>query len=179
MENYKETKPSAPSANPRTDMESGGQAIPAARPGKSEKVSLILRVAALVFSVVSFIIMACTKNFDGLHQLRYLLAAGILCTVYTTFQVTRQSYYISTGKSLFEQRTTSLVDFFGDQIIAYLLVSSASAAAPFIATMREVEYELLASNETSSMIAASTSMAFLAFLNLAASATISAFKLNK
>ncbi|KAI3987242.1 hypothetical protein MKX01_031726 [Papaver californicum] len=180
MANYNETKPSAPSANPRMDLESGGQAIPVARPGKStEKGSLILRAAALVFSVVSFIIMACTKEFDAIHQLRYLLAAAILSTVYTTFQVTRQSYYFSTGKSFFEQRTTSLVDFFGDQIIAYLLVSSASAAAPFVATMREVEDDLLANNETSSMIAASTSMAFLAFLTLAVSAMISAFKLNK
>ncbi|MCL7048679.1 hypothetical protein MKW94_004226 [Papaver nudicaule] len=121
MENHKETttgKPAEASAtgNPRTDMESGGQATPMARPGLSEKGCFILRIATLVLSVVSFIIMASTPGFDDYHETRYVLAGGILSTVYNVFQVSRQSYYFSTGKSLFAQRTSSLVDFFGDQV---------------------------------------------------------------
>ncbi|KAI3987244.1 hypothetical protein MKX01_031728 [Papaver californicum] len=185
-EHYKETtisKPAETSATvkPQTDMEYwGGQATPTtvARPRKSEKISLLLRAATLVFSALSFIIMASTKGSNEFHETRYVLAGGILSAIYNVFQVSRQSYYLSAGKSLFEQRTTSLVDFFGDQIIAYLLISCASALAPHIAALRAVEDGLLAAHETSNLVAASTSMAFLAFFPMAVSAMISAFKLK-
>ncbi|RZC63244.1 hypothetical protein C5167_025023 [Papaver somniferum] len=185
MEHYKETttrQPAGASAtvNPQTDMEWGGRATPTiiVRPGKSEKGSLILRVAALVFSAISFIIMATIKDSNEFHESRYVLAGGILSTIYNVFQVSRQGYYLSTGKSLFEQRTTILVNFIGDQITAYLLVSCASAMAPYVATLRAVEDGLLATHETSNLVAASTSMAFLAFFPMAVSAMISAYKLK-
>ncbi|KAI3974710.1 hypothetical protein MKX01_004439 [Papaver californicum] len=174
-------------------MESGGQATPTTvRPGKTEKVSLALRVAALAFSAVSFIIMASTQGFDEFHEtsnsltyyilylreLRYVLAGGILSTIYNVFQVSRQSYYLSTGNSLFAQRTTSLVDFFGDQSIAYVLISCASTGAPTVAYFRSLEDSFSLTHETSTLVAASTSMAFLAFFPMAVSAVISAFKLS-
>ncbi|KAI3958183.1 hypothetical protein MKW98_020825 [Papaver atlanticum] len=170
----------------RTDMESGGASIPtttirSGKSGLSEKGSLTLRVAALVFSTISFTIMACVKGFDDFDQSRYVFAAGIISTVYNVFQVSRQSYSLSTGKSLFAEHTTSfmtLVDFFGDQIIAYLLISCASTVAPSVATLREVEDDLLADHGTSNLVAASTSMAFLAFFPMAVSAVISAYKLS-
>ncbi|KAI3950600.1 hypothetical protein MKW92_019513 [Papaver armeniacum] len=179
MENYKETRPSAPSANPPMDMEYGGQATPTiVRPGKNEKVSLILRAATLLFSAVSFIIMASAQGFDQFHETRYVLAGGILSTIYNVFQVSRQSYHLSTGKSLFAQRTTNLVDFFGDQSIAYLLISCASTGFPTVPALRAIEDALLVTHESSALVAASTSMAFLAFFPMAVSAGISAFKLS-
>ncbi|KAI3942005.1 hypothetical protein MKW98_016050 [Papaver atlanticum] len=178
MENYNETKPSAPSAYPRTDKESGGQATPMTARRKSEKLSLILRATSLVFSVVSFIIMASAQGFDLYHETRYVLAGGILSTIYNVFQVSRQSYHLSTGKSLFAHRTTNLVDFFGDQSIAYLLISCASTGAPTVPAFRAIEDALLLNHDASTLVAASTSMAFLAFFPMAVSAGISAFKLS-
>ncbi|KAI3950601.1 hypothetical protein MKW92_019514 [Papaver armeniacum] len=137
------------------DVESGGAAaIPTTTvtPGKSGhlmKGSLILRAAALVFSAISFIIMANVKGFDDYDQSRYVFAGGIISTIYNVFQ-----------------------------IIAYLLVSCASAIAPSVATLREAEDELLADHGTSNLVAASTSMAFLAFFPMAVSAVISAYKLS-
>ncbi|KAI3857054.1 hypothetical protein MKX03_015426 [Papaver bracteatum] len=91
--------------------------------------------------------MATIKDSNEFHESRYVLAGGILSPIYNLYQVSRQRYYWSTGKSLFEQRTTSLVDFFGDQIIAYLLVSCASAMAPNVATLRAVEDDFCVENE--------------------------------
>ncbi|KAI3916374.1 hypothetical protein MKW92_028980 [Papaver armeniacum] len=158
------------------DVESGGAAaIPTTTvtPGKSGhlmKGSLILRAAALVFSAISFIIMANVKGFDDYDQSRYVFAGGIISTIYNVFQVSCQSYYLLAGKSMFAEHTISfmtLADFFGDQIIAYLLISCASVIAPSVATLREAEDELLADHGTSNLVAASTSMAFLAFFPMA------------
>ncbi|KAI3987243.1 hypothetical protein MKX01_031727 [Papaver californicum] len=169
MENSEETTTKNPVDKPEyvqekaMDVEeSGGDAIPTTvvRSGKSEgflqKGSLALRVAALVFSAVSFIIMATIKGFDEFDQSRYVLAAGILSTVYNLFQVSCQSYYLSTGKSLIDT----------------------SAIAPSVATLRVIEDELLADHGISNLVAASTSMAFLAFFPMAVSDIISAFKLS-
>ncbi|XLS82560.1 hypothetical protein HN51_048391, partial [Arachis hypogaea] len=66
-----------------------------------------------------------------------------------------------------------LVDFFGDQIMAYLLISSASAAIPITNRMREG-----ADNAFTDTSTAAISLSFFAFLCLALSAIISGYKLS-
>ncbi|KAI3960856.1 hypothetical protein MKW92_009977 [Papaver armeniacum] len=172
------------SKKPQTDVESsGGEATTTSilRRWKIKdllkKGCLILRIAALVFSILSFIIMVSNKhrgqNFDDVEEYRYLVAIGILSTLYTGFQVGRQVHHMSTGVSLFDHRTSGLVDFFGDQVVAYLLISSASAAVPHTNWLREN-----ADNIFTDTAAASISMAFFAFFSLAASAMISGYKLS-
>ncbi|OVA17215.1 Uncharacterized protein family UPF0497 [Macleaya cordata] len=144
-----------------------------------KKGCLILRASALLFSLLSFIIMATNKhgdwkNFDRYEEYsRYLLAIAILSTLYTGGQVLRQIHQFSTGKAIFEQRTTGFADFFGDQIISYLLISAASTAVPMTNRMREGS-----DNIFTDALAASISMAFLGFFALALSAMISGFKLS-
>ncbi|KAI3958169.1 hypothetical protein MKW98_020811 [Papaver atlanticum] len=140
--------------------------------------SFVLRSAAFVFSVNSFVIMASIKGFDIFHEFSYILAACVLSTAYTLFQNLRHINYLSTGNLLFEARTSSLVDFFGDQIIAYLLISSASGAAPSISTVNASEDYALENHVTSTKGATSTNMAFLAFLSLNLSAMLSSYKLS-
>jgi hypothetical protein len=47
---------------------------------------------------------------------RYVLAIAILSTLYTAVQALRHVHELSTGKHLIQQRTSAMVDFFGDQV---------------------------------------------------------------
>lgn len=140
--------------------------------------SLALRGIALLFSLISFIVMASNKHgdwrdFDKYEEYRYLLAIAILSSLYTGLQAFRQVQELSTAKQLLQPRTAAMIDFFGDQIIAYLLISSASAAIPITNRMREG-----ADNIFTDASSAAISMSIFAFLCLAVSALISGYKLS-
>ncbi|KAK9290922.1 hypothetical protein L1049_009101 [Liquidambar formosana] len=170
-----------PTAPPASDMENQSGASGILRRWKREDLlkrgSLALRGLALLFSLLSFIIMASNKhgdgrNFDQYEEYRYVLAIAILSTLYTGGQALRQVHELSTGKFYFSRRNLALLDFFGDQIMAYLLISSASAATPMTNRMREG-----ADNIFTDSTAAAISMSFFAFLSLAVSALFSGYKL--
>ncbi|CAK9150450.1 unnamed protein product [Ilex paraguariensis] len=140
--------------------------------------SLALRVFGLLFSLLAFIIMASNehgnrKDFDKYEEYRYVLAIAILSSLYTGLQAIRQVYELWTGRQSFPRRNLALLDFFGDQIVAYLLLSSASAAVPLTNSMRENVDNIFTDSS-----AAAISMEFLAFLSLAFSALISGYKLS-
>ncbi|KAG5092399.1 hypothetical protein JHK82_051177 [Glycine max] len=140
--------------------------------------SLGLRGIALLFCLISFIIMASNKHgdwreFDKYEEYRYLLAIAILSSLYTGAQAFRQIQELSTAKQLLQPRMAAMIDFFGDQIIAYLLISSASSAIPMTNRMREG-----ADNIFTDSSAAAISMSIFAFLCLAVSALISGYKLS-
>ncbi|GMH23147.1 hypothetical protein Nepgr_024990 [Nepenthes gracilis] len=142
------------------------------------KGSLILRPLALFFSLLSFIIMASNKHgdwkdFDKYEEYRYVLAIAILSTLYTGGQSLKQVHQLSTGKELITQRNSALIDFFGDQIMAYLLVSSASSAVPLTNRMREGSDNIFTDSSATAI-----TMSFFAFLALALSALISGYKLS-
>ncbi|XP_030465966.2 CASP-like protein 4B1 [Syzygium oleosum] len=186
-----------PSAPPAPDVESRGAAAaaPAAAGGGSgmgvsaivrrwrrddliRKGSLVLRGLALLFSLLAFIIMASNKHggwkdFDNYEEFRYLLAISILATLYTGVQALRHVHRISTGQLLVQRQTSALIDFAGDQVVAYLLISAASTAVPMTNRMRDNVDNLF-----TDCLAASISMAFFAFLTLAFSALIAGYKLS-
>lgn len=140
--------------------------------------SLALRGLGLLFSLLAFIIMASNqhgdwKNFDRYEEYRYVLAIAILSTLYTGLQSFRQVHELSTGKESFDRRNMAMTDFFGDQLVAYLLISAASSAVPLTNRMREG-----ADNIFTDSSAAAISMEFLAFFTLALSAMISGYKLS-
>ncbi|KAL5058257.1 hypothetical protein RYX36_029861 [Vicia faba] len=140
--------------------------------------SLGLRGIALLFSLICFIVMASNKHgdwrdFDKYEEYRYVLAIAILSSLYTGAQVFRQIHELSTGKKLVKPSVATIMDFFGDQIMAYLLISSASAAIPTTNRMREG-----ADNIFTDASSTAISMSIFAFLCLAASALISGYKLS-
>ncbi|KAJ0028445.1 hypothetical protein Pint_34979 [Pistacia integerrima] len=152
--------------------------------------SLALRGVALLFSLIAFITMASNKHgdwkdFDKYEEFRYVLAIAVLSTLYTGGQALRHVHEISTSKQLLQPRTSALLDFFRrsetlveddkieELIVAYLLISAASAAVPMTNRMREG-----ADNIFTDSCAASISMEFLAFIALALSALISGYKLT-
>ncbi|MCD7470218.1 hypothetical protein HAX54_009932 [Datura stramonium] len=139
---------------------------------------LVLHGLALIFSLIAFIVMASNthgdwKDFDRYEEYRYVLAIAILSSLYTGLQVLRQIHELSTGKESFSRPRLALVGFFGDQVIAYLLLSAASSAVPLTNRMRENNDNIF----TDSSVAA-ISMEFLAFFALAVSALISGHKLS-
>ncbi|KAK1407433.1 hypothetical protein QVD17_39049 [Tagetes erecta] len=141
--------------------------------------SLAFRALVFLFSLLSFIIMATNshgsgRNFDEYEEFRYVLAIAILSLLYTGLQSWRQIHEMSTGKQIISGRNLALIDFFGDQIIAYLLLSAASSAVPMTNRMREG-----ADNIFTDALAASISMEFFAFFILGLSAMLSGYKLVK
>ncbi|PNY12311.1 CASP-like protein aralydraft_321547-like protein [Trifolium pratense] len=140
--------------------------------------SLGLRGIALLFSLISFLAMASNKHgdwrdFDRYEEYRYLLAIAILSSLYTGAQAFRQIQELSKGKPLIKPSVAAIIDFFGDQIMAYLLISSASSAIPLTNRMREGS-----DNIFTDASAAAISMSVFAFFCLAVSAVISGFKLS-
>ncbi|KAL5550705.1 hypothetical protein UlMin_000881 [Ulmus minor] len=176
-----EAPPFSAAATPSADVEKGGVTGILRRWKRDDLLrrgSLALRGLAFLFCLLSFIIMVSNKhgdwkNFDNYEEYRYVLAIAILTTLYSGGQALLQVHEISTGKYLFQRRTAALYDFVGDQIAAYLLISSASAAVPMTNRMRESQDNIFTDSSASAI-----SMSFLAFLFLAFSAVISGYKLS-
>lgn len=143
-----------------------------------KKGSLGLRCVALVFSLLAFIIMASNKHgdwkdFARYEEYRYVLAIAILSTLYTGLLVLRQVHQLSTSKEIFSRQNLALLEFFGDQLMAYLLLSAASSAVPLTNRMRENDDNIFTDSSASAV-----GMEFMAFLALAVSAGISGYKLS-
>ncbi|KAL0375407.1 UNVERIFIED_CONTAM: CASP-like protein 4B1 [Sesamum radiatum] len=150
--NSEKVTPSAPAA---VDMESravggGGVSNIVSRWKREDllkKGSIASRGFGFVFSLLAFIIMATNKHgdwkdFDRYEEYRhtfwpYVLAIAILATLYAGLQALRQVHELSTGREMFSRQNLALVDFFGDQIVAYLLISAGSSAVPLTNRMRE------------------------------------------
>ncbi|KAG0496441.1 hypothetical protein HPP92_001132 [Vanilla planifolia] len=145
-----------------------------------EKGGLLLRAVGCLFSLLALIVMASNKhgdwmNFDRYDEYRYLVAISILAFLYSLGQVARQVYRSSAGgRDVLPVRLSDIVDFAGDQVVAYFLISALSAAIPVTNNMRKG-----ADNLFTDASSASISMAFFAFLSLALSALISGYKLSK
>ncbi|CAL9002914.1 unnamed protein product [Prunus brigantina] len=146
--------------------------------------SLALRGLSTVFSFLAFIVMASNKqgyledldyseDFNKYEEYSYVLAIAILSMLYSGVQAARHVHQLSTGREVFQRRTSALADFIGDQIMAYLLISSSSSAIPMTNRLRHVQIDVFTDSS-----AAAISMAFLAFVALALSALISGYKLS-
>ncbi|KAG7960941.1 hypothetical protein I3843_10G153400 [Carya illinoinensis] len=140
-----------------------------------KKGSLATSGMAFLFSLLAFIVMASDNHAEIGNSLTNGQNKG--------GQTFRQVHELRTRKHLLQQSTSALLNFFGDQIMAYLLISAASAAIP--QTNRLFQYlddETYIANYSGSAFteaaAAAISMAFLAFLSLALSAMISGYKLS-
>ncbi|KAI6675263.1 hypothetical protein NL676_003169 [Syzygium grande] len=150
------------------------------------KGGLASRGSAFLFSLLAFIITASNehggwRDFHKYEEYRYLLAIAVLSSLYTGIQAVRHIHQISTGNQFLQQRTSALIDFCGDQVLdfsspqvmAYLLISAASAAIPMTDRMREGADDMFTDSS-----AAAIAMAFLAFFSLALSAVISGYRLS-
>ncbi|QHN87378.1 CASP-like protein [Arachis hypogaea] len=139
-----------------------------------KKGALPLRVAALIFSLISFLVMAFNKHgdwrdFDKYDEYRYLLAIAILSSLYNGGIL----FLKVKGKQLLQPRMAAIIYFAGDQITAYLLLSSASSAIPITNRMRENSDNIFTDSSSTAIC-----MSIFAFICFAVSALISGFKLS-
>ncbi|CAH8310615.1 unnamed protein product [Eruca vesicaria subsp. sativa] len=139
-----------------------------------KKASPITRGLSLLFSLLAFLIMVSNKhgpgrNFDDYEEYRYLVAISIFSTLYTAWQ----TFVHFSKREFFDRRTSVLVGFSGDQIVAYLLISAASSAIPLTNRFREGQDNIFTDSAASAI-----AMAVLAFVSLALSALFSGYKLS-
>ncbi|KAI3441432.1 CASP-like protein, partial [Psidium guajava] len=143
-----------------------------------KKGGLATRGLALLFSLLAFVITTSNehgsgRDFHEYEEYRYLLVITILSSLYSGIQAGRHLHQIFTGHRYLQQRTSALIDFCGDQVTAYLLISAASAAIPQTDSMRDDADDTFTDSS-----AAAIAMAFLAFCSSALSAVISGYRLS-
>ncbi|KAG9147941.1 hypothetical protein Leryth_003527 [Lithospermum erythrorhizon] len=144
-----------------------------------KKGSLALRVSSFIFSLISFIIMTSNvhgdwQNFEKYEEYRYVFAISILSTFYTALQAFFQFNELSSGREFITRHQKLMLDFSGDQVLAYLLLSASSFAVPLTNKMlEEISTNIFTESSTIAI-----SMEFCSFFALATSALFSGFKLS-
>ncbi|KAL6649766.1 hypothetical protein ACP70R_013990 [Stipagrostis hirtigluma subsp. patula] len=144
-----------------------------------DKSPLALHAAAAVFALVALVLVATNQHgdwmmFDRYQEYRYLLAIAALALAYSLAQAVRHWRRMRGGVDPISGPSGRLIDFAGDQVVAYLLMSAVSAAVPITNRMRSAVI-----NTFTDATAAAISMAFFAFVALALSAVVSGYKLSK
>uniref|UniRef100_A0ACD5WGG7 Uncharacterized protein n=1 Tax=Avena sativa TaxID=4498 RepID=A0ACD5WGG7_AVESA len=179
----------APHDAPAPDAPAGGGSVPASRSiaerWKMEAVPararLLLRAAAWLFSFLALVVMATDvhgrggpNDFSTYPEYNYCLGVSIIALLYATAQLLRDLHRLSSGRDLVAGRkVAAIVDFTGDQVVAYFLISGLSAAAPVTDYMRQG-----ADNLFNDSAAAAISMAFFAFVAIGLSALVSGYNLS-
>ncbi|CAL5198267.1 unnamed protein product [Lathyrus oleraceus] len=144
------------------------------------KVALGFRLSEVVLCLISFSVMAADKtqgwsgdSFDRYKEYRYCLSMTVIAFVYAGYQACELAYQLIKGKHIINHHLRFHFDFFMDQVLAYLLISSASSAA----TRVDDWQSNWGKDEFTEMASASIAMAFLAFIAFAISSLISGYNL--
>ncbi|KAJ7527790.1 hypothetical protein O6H91_16G070900 [Diphasiastrum complanatum] len=133
-------------------------------------IDLILRISAIVLSIMAFSITAADHLFLESPSGKGLVAANVLAFLYSLCYI----IFAVTGLGLFSPPVSEWINFILDQLLAYLLLSTFGAAAGIIGAACAGNHQSYCSKG-----AASVSMAFFAFMAVAASAIVSGFELAK
>ncbi|XP_031498862.1 CASP-like protein 4B1 [Nymphaea colorata] len=164
--------------------------VPDKRADTIVMVSLVLTVLALIFSFLSMVIMASNNNyvearFTDFEELKYLISIATIACFYAFLQLALLVFQLASKSKPEHRRHIMYLAFLGSQILAYLLISAASAALPntkalfdyYNALPIKIGSEVL--KEFLDKSAASISMAVFAFIFFAISAVLSACKAFK
>ncbi|KAB2098522.1 hypothetical protein ES319_A01G244800v1 [Gossypium barbadense] len=135
------------------------------------KGSLFLR--GLASSSLCYLSLSWLPTSMVVGKISIAILNTALSILYTGGQAWRQVLSIWKNNNILEQRISAMPDFFGDQMVAYLLISSTSAAIPLTNNMREGQDNIFTDASASAL-----SMSFFAFLSLALSAMVSGYKLS-
>ncbi|KAK3225069.1 hypothetical protein Dsin_004931 [Dipteronia sinensis] len=176
--------PSMTKVGPGGEGRSGGAVASILKRSKTDETvkvaNLGFRLSEAVLCLISFSVMAADKtqgwagdSFDRYREYRYCLSMNVIGFAYSVFQAYDIGYYISTGKHVIRHHLRRPFDFFMDQVLAYLLISAASASAT-----RVVDWQSnWGKDDFTVMASASVAMAFLAFIAFAFSSLISGYYL--
>lgn len=144
-------------------------------------IVVALRAAAALLTLVAVALVASCRHGDWMEfaryqEYRYLLGASLVACLYSAAQAIRSFRRIRMRAATAGSGGGSsilLLHFAGDQAVAYLLITAASAALPITIRIRSAVINIF----TDAMLAA-ISLAFAAFAALAFSATISGFRIS-
>ncbi|KAF3794419.1 CASP-like protein 4B1 [Nymphaea thermarum] len=185
---------SSETANPQPQA-TGWTAAPAPekRADTIMMVSIVLTVLALVFSFLSMVIMASNSNyvvyvedrFTNFEEFKYLLSIAAIACFYAFIQLALLFFQLASKSNPEHRRHIMSLAFLGSQILAYLLISAASAALPNTKRLFD-EYNQPPTTIGNGHLkvaldknAASISMAVFAFIFFAISAVLCACKAFK
>ncbi|XP_023752346.1 CASP-like protein 4A3 isoform X1 [Lactuca sativa] len=145
-----------------------------------ERAALGCRVCEVILSLIAFSVMASDKtqgwsgdSFDRYKEYRYLVAVNAIAFTYAAFEAIDMTCHLIYERHIVTYLLRFHSEFFIDQILAYLLISSSSSAATRI--------DDWASNwgkdEFTKKASASVVMSILAFVCFAISSLISGYNL--
>ncbi|KAA0057869.1 CASP-like protein 4A2 [Cucumis melo var. makuwa] len=159
------------------------QMAPMSRRSKDDalmKAALGFRVCEVAVCLISFSVMASDKtqgwsgdSFDRYKEYRYCLTVNIIAFVYAAFQAFDLVFTLIKKNHMIRHQFRCYFDFFMDQVLAYLLISSSSSAA----TRVDDWQSNWGKDEFTQLASASVSMSFLAFVAFAFSSLISGYNL--
>uniref|UniRef100_A0A0A9H7C3 CASP-like protein n=1 Tax=Arundo donax TaxID=35708 RepID=A0A0A9H7C3_ARUDO len=134
-------------------------------------IVLVLRTGAALVALVAVALVASCRHGDWMEftryqEYRYLLGASVVACVYSAAQALR------TVRRMRGTYSGAFLDFAGDQVVAYLLITASSAALPITIRMRSAVINIF-----TDAMAAAISLGFVAFAALALSAMLSGFSL--
>ncbi|XP_039046637.1 CASP-like protein 4A4 isoform X2 [Hibiscus syriacus] len=143
--------------------------------------TLLLRFSVLLFSFISALILAApstkkkhqpSPSFTDYPELIYCFIVASIAFLYTALQLFKGVCDIAHRGILISDMALDYVSFFLDQLVGYLLVSSASVAVPIIGLVER-------GTPLRKGAVVSTSMAFATFIVMAVCAILSGYKLCK
>ncbi|XP_062189025.1 CASP-like protein 4B1 [Phragmites australis] len=137
-----------------------------------DDIVLVLRAGAALAAFVAVALVASCRHGDWMEfaryqEYRYLLGASVVACVYSAAQALR-NFRRKRGPT-----SVGFLDFAGDQVVAYLLITASSAALPITIRMRSAVINIF-----TDAMAAAISLGFIAFAALAFTAMLSVFRLS-
>ncbi|KAK9723609.1 hypothetical protein RND81_05G011900 [Saponaria officinalis] len=140
---------------------------------KKKPVVLILRASALLFSVISFLLMVTVSDFTNYSALCYVFAITLVVIVYTAVFVGIHGHEVRTGEVVIPSKVAVWMNFLGDQLLALMLLSAGSASAEAATALRQAYV-----GSGVDQVTASVAMAFITFAALETAALISTYNFS-
>ncbi|KAL8141002.1 hypothetical protein V2J09_007023 [Rumex salicifolius] len=145
---------------------------------KTRIVALSLRGASLLFSFLSFVIIATIKKFTTNDSYNYVFAIAMISFIYNAFQNGKGVYeLVSRHELISHNKTSAFIDFIGDQAIAYMLMSGSSVGFALANEMGKLADVTTGLDELVGKTAGGAAMLFFAFLTLVFPTLFSGVKL--
>ncbi|GMI76316.1 CASP-like protein 4A4 [Hibiscus trionum] len=144
--------------------------------------NLFIRFLVLLFSFISALALATpskknnrqqSRSFTEYPELIYCFSVAILAFLYAAFQLFKGISDIAHRGILISDMTSDYLSFVFDQLVGYLLISSASVAISIL------RWQVGQSTPLWKGTVISTTMSFVTFLVIAISALLSGYKLCK
>ncbi|KAL9227750.1 hypothetical protein vseg_003401 [Gypsophila vaccaria] len=139
---------------------------------KKGALACIFRAVTLLYSFLAFMLVVTFPDFTTYPDYSYLFSIALVTIIYTAVWVGIKGHELRTGDVIIPHNVTLWLNFCGDQLLALMLLSSASSAASFIRNDEARGEEVLGQGK------AAVAMAFLGFFSLESAALITGYNFS-